>query len=217
MKKLIFLLIFIFGIQTSFALDNFDVREVCESENGVWREFGNECANNCALDRGRQRMCVPAITYACDCPEGQCWDYYQCIDKREFQARALEEEDDRIIGLKKSNPELFIDRRVGIDREINKNPKKYSANSANANKNPQKKEEAKVTSSPRKQFTSNEEYFENQIAKCVKSQGLWKEFPNGCADTCFNKKHPGLCSSKKTQSCKCPDSKCWDGKACVVF
>ncbi len=204
---------------TSFALDAFDVKEVCESEKGVWREFGNDCANNCALDTGRQKMCIPTITYGCNCPKDQCWDYYKCVDNKEYQTKALEDEEKRIEELKKNNPELFLENLLNFARQVNKNPnsQQYPEQTTVATTTKTAVTNNELESGQQKTYENVDQIIEEQMGKCAEAGGFWQEFPDGCSNNCFNKKHPSLCSSQKTQACNCGDDKCWNGSSCVTY
>lgn len=58
--------------------------------------------------------------------------------------------------------------------------------------------------------------FKIQIEACTKSGGTWKDFPNGCADTCLSKSGPAFCAEVLTPSCDCKsETKCWSGSTCT--
>lgn len=62
-----------------------DDKDVCERYKGVWREFGNGCADNCHDSKTFLGLCAQTIVYACDCGKNKCWDYNRCISNRKFQ------------------------------------------------------------------------------------------------------------------------------------
>ena len=48
--------------------------------------------------------------------------------------------------------------------------------------------------------------------KCIEAGGIWREFPNGCVDSCFyvRNKHNVVCTQALTFGCDCGPQKCWD-------
>ncbi len=85
-----FLIIFFCFFSGSAAAEfgrstTFDDREFCEKDRGVWREFGNSLADNCEAKFDRFAIAAQALTYACDCGKGRCWDNKQCISMLEFK------------------------------------------------------------------------------------------------------------------------------------
>lgn len=187
----------------SLASDLFDAREVCENEKGVWREFGSDCADNCSLDRGYKKMCISKINYSCDCLENKCWDYYQCVDNDKYQEAAKKVEAERIKKIKESNPELFVKRQF-VAR--NRNEGEESSQTATTTK----EDGTQVN------VMESEGTIEDQIASCASGNGIWKKFPNGCADSCISKMGPAVCTSVITESCDCGENRCWNGSACYI-
>lgn len=212
---LLFVITAVILAKLAFGANSYDVREVCESKKGIWREFGDDCANNCALEGRNRIICVPKITYSCDCPKDQCWDYYRCVEKTQYQTEASAAEAERIAKLKETNPELFIDSRVVNEQRINK-PKKEEETSPTEEEEPKTGTPAVPATPTPVENKEKESDSTPEIAQCVKAGGAWKEFQNGCADNCSNKKYPALCISSITQSCDCPEDKCWNGSTCVL-
>jgi len=46
----------------------------CEDMGGVWKNFGNGCADSCRKHEEEMVMCTMAFVWACDCGEGKCYD-----------------------------------------------------------------------------------------------------------------------------------------------
>lgn len=85
----IFSLIAFMSVQVSFAQTvrstTFDNREICEKSKGMWREFGNGCADSCRAKLDRFTMCTMSITYGCDCGENRCWENNKCVNMKDYQ------------------------------------------------------------------------------------------------------------------------------------
>ena len=87
MKKFALSTLFLFSFLIAPSLVNaqfarstsFDDRPICEESKGIWREFGNGCADNCESKFDKYEVCTTAITYACDCGKGRCWNKNKCI------------------------------------------------------------------------------------------------------------------------------------------
>ena len=235
------LLIFTLLLFTSHKLlaeeDLFTTREICESQKGVWREFGSECADICSLDKGYKRLCSRLTTYSCDCLKDKCWDDYRCIDNKQYQAEAAIEEEKKIKELKKKDPEILFENVLtyykaehnannqeapGPDKNRSNNNDSYldnifgdknqndQGNSATENGNssaPDQNSQIKSEKKVVKEITD-----EDRIAGCAGSNGSWRKFDNGCGDTCSSKAGPTLCSSNSIDSCQCEENKCWDDK-----
>lgn len=65
-------------------------------------------------------------------------------------------------------------------------------------------------------FAYEGECKEDETEKCTETGGEWKEFMNGCADTCQYIRNPAAtsCIQATTKSCDCGSDKCWTGKEC---
>jgi len=52
--------------------------------------------------------------------------------------------------------------------------------------------------------------------ECVKVDGEWMEFPNGCVDSCGLARSPGTisCIQAFTYGCDCGLDRCWNGETC---
>lgn len=53
--------------------------------------------------------------------------------------------------------------------------------------------------------------------RCFESGGTWREFTNGCADSCEYAADPGgvACTTVITASCDCGTLQCWNGNTCT--
>ncbi len=92
MRKTHFLISFIICLvfsQSSFALlmrsTSFDNRNECEVSKGVWRQFGNGCANNCESQFDEFSVCTQSLVYACDCGKNNCWNGETCVALSEYK------------------------------------------------------------------------------------------------------------------------------------
>ena len=50
---------------------------------------------------------------------------------------------------------------------------------------------------------------------CEKSGGTWREFSNGCVDSCSAKGEDIFCTQVLTMGCDCGVDRCWNGLSCV--
>ncbi len=58
--------------------------------------------------------------------------------------------------------------------------------------------------------------FKSQEQKiCDSGGGDWKQFPNGCVDSCSSKGEDIFCTQVLTMGCDCGEGNCWDGISCV--
>ncbi len=62
----------------------FDDRPFCEKNGGVWREFGDICANSCR-SKAQESQCSSQIVYTCDCGPDRCFDNQTCVKFSEFK------------------------------------------------------------------------------------------------------------------------------------
>ena len=57
----------------------------------------------------------------------------------------------------------------------------------------------------------------NEI-KCQDSEGTWKQFNNGCVDSCElarqDSDNPIICTQATTMGCDCGEDECWNGEEC---
>ena len=53
---------------------------------------------------------------------------------------------------------------------------------------------------------------------CEEEKGSWRQFGNGCADSCRAKFDKfSMCTQALIYACDCGDNKCWNGKYCVAL
>jgi hypothetical protein len=54
--------------------------------------------------------------------------------------------------------------------------------------------------------------------ECGRISGLWKEFGNGCVDSCFKERSTGLveCTDAMIMGCDCGPDRCWNGETCEL-
>jgi hypothetical protein len=95
-----FLVLFFLLIQSASAQvtrpTTFDDRGVCENSKGVWRQFGNGCADFCHDKFDRFAMCTQALVFSCECGKNRCWNGESCVAlksyKKIFDAEQAEEQ-----------------------------------------------------------------------------------------------------------------------------
>jgi hypothetical protein len=63
----------------------FDERPQCEKSLGMWRDFGNSCADKCEHKFQKYPYCSNAIIYSCDCGKNRCLYEDSCIDIAEYK------------------------------------------------------------------------------------------------------------------------------------
>lgn len=74
---------------------SFENRPICEENNGVWREFGDGCANNCEAKFQKYQACTRELIYNCDCGQGKCWLDNKCVTISSYKRKFDKEEDER--------------------------------------------------------------------------------------------------------------------------
>jgi len=196
--SIINLILFLFlSADITIAKELFNSKDLCKSEKGVWREFGNDCADFCSLERSSGGSCASKITYSCDCLKNRCWDDYRCINNKSYQKEAKKKEQERLEKLKKSNPELF----------------NYSSRNETVKINKKNKNSDDDTESGIKR---NEDELKDERNYCISSRGIWKKFPDACSDRCEAKSGPTVCASVITDSCDCGNNRCWNGESCIL-
>jgi len=52
--------------------------------------------------------------------------------------------------------------------------------------------------------------------ECARVEGNWREFGNGCVDSCDLARNPEtiLCIQALTYGCDCGPGRCWNGESC---
>jgi hypothetical protein len=83
-----YFILFVFLINESQAnltrSTTFDERPKCESSKGMWRDFGNSCADKCEYKFQKYPYCSNAIVYSCDCGKNRCLYQDQCIEIQDY-------------------------------------------------------------------------------------------------------------------------------------
>ena len=83
--------IFFFVVFNAFANNRpttFDDRFACEKSQGVWREFGNGCVDNCIKKIDPYNIvCTSALTYGCECGKNRCWNAEKCVALQDYQVQ----------------------------------------------------------------------------------------------------------------------------------
>jgi len=64
---------------------SFEERPICEKNRGVWREFGNICADNCEYKFDSYAICSKATTFSCDCGPQKCWHDQKCVSTKNYK------------------------------------------------------------------------------------------------------------------------------------
>ena len=93
-----FLLISILFFCSAFSRSTtFDDRTSCEEAKGAWRQFGNNCADECEAKLDEFAFCTDLVISACECGKSRCWndEVKSCAAlsdyKKIFAARQKEE------------------------------------------------------------------------------------------------------------------------------
>jgi hypothetical protein len=105
----IFCLIFIFfateALAQSFRETSFDERPMCERQNGVWRSFGDGCADSCEAKLDSFMVCTQAITSGCDCGGSKCWNGNGCVNLNDYKVGYEAEKAKEQVALAKAKKE----------------------------------------------------------------------------------------------------------------
>src|SRR3989338_5764356 len=108
-KILMFFAILFLSSQTyAKSKTSFDDRPICEENKGVWREFGNSCANSCEEQFDEYAICGKETIFACDCGEKSCWHENKCIKITEYEkifAELKKEKEEQSQAIKKEREE----------------------------------------------------------------------------------------------------------------
>ncbi len=81
----VFLLFSHLAIAQTIRPTTFDDRNICEDSKGVWRQFGNGCANNCESAFDKFAMCTNALVFSCDCGKNRCWNGETCLALKDYK------------------------------------------------------------------------------------------------------------------------------------
>lgn len=63
----------------------FDNRNICEESKGIWRQFGNGCADTCEAKFDKFVMCTQALVYSCECGKNRCWNGEACLALKDYK------------------------------------------------------------------------------------------------------------------------------------
>ena len=79
---------FSFCFSPSFAQlereTSFEDRKICESSNGIWHDFGDECGDLCEPKFEKNPICTKRIFFSCDCGAKRCFDGKKCVKVQEY-------------------------------------------------------------------------------------------------------------------------------------
>lgn len=69
----------------------------------------------------------------------------------------------------------------------------------------------------RYQITGSGSGSEEQQALCAESGGIWRQFSDGCVDSCEKAANPSgiMCTLALTMGCDCGAAQCWNGTSCT--
>ena len=125
--KIIFyfiLSIIIFNSEIAVAREAYiDQKESCEKQNGLWREFGNDCAGECYAQGEKLAICAAAITFSCDCGVGRCLENGECTNTQKYLEKVVQmkkEDEERKLALEEKAKKLAENKKPV---EENKNEK----------------------------------------------------------------------------------------------
>lgn len=139
MKFLLILTLITFSLNSAFSNQrqtSFDEKPNCEQQNGVWRQFGNSCANNCKSMFNEFSICAQAITYGCDCLQDRCYNEGECvlIDDYKIKYQKIVNERDKILEeQKRARKDDFLRNRQAILQKITTQPQEQKQQKANKN------------------------------------------------------------------------------------
>ena len=80
---------------SNHQLTSFEERPLCEKSNGIWREFGDGCANSCQAKFDQYLVCTRKLVYACDCGDNACWQDDKCVKISDYKKTFAELETKR--------------------------------------------------------------------------------------------------------------------------
>ncbi len=134
-----FLLLFTSSLATAQTVrsTSFDDRQTCEKDKGVWRQFGNGCADSCEAKFDKTSICTQAITYSCECGKNKCWNGEKCSgmqDYKKFFVARNDKEKEKLEIAKKARKEMLEENTDSIISNIIQNKRTESgANPATGN------------------------------------------------------------------------------------
>ena len=205
--------------QDIFAYEVFvNNKYICEKQKGIWREFGNDCANICDRIIEVLPICTNSVAmFSCDCGKNKCWDRNneECIPFKEYKALVEKEEEERkkIAEEKKKKEEenKKLAENKNIPTETISTPDPSQTNSSTSTITPIAPP-SQTVSDPNADFIA----FLSQT--CKSFGGQWKNFGNSCAGTCeakVNNSGSITCNAIASDSCDCGEDKCWYQNKCI--
>ncbi|MCE3254930.1 MAG: hypothetical protein K0R25_424 [Rickettsiaceae bacterium] len=236
MKKFLFFILIFYSTNALARTAWVDNKASCEKTKGIWKLFGNSCADNCD-SKFDISYCISVSTYHCECGTSKCWDGNQCISneiaKLDWEERTKELKKKRLAELKELEEKMAKYKADMEARNI------AIANTQAVPGNPNATIPPVVTAAPTPPApvstsapTSNpgvasptppqtpplnstdkiaDEKTKIQKDLCQKQSGTWQEFKNGCVDSCSSKiSKSAICTMAVTWGCKCSQNKCWD-------
>jgi hypothetical protein len=154
MKKffsILFLISVFFG-QEVFAQiarsTSFDDRPICQETKGVWRQFGNGCADDCRSKFDQFSICTQALAYGCDCGKSRCWNGEKCVSQKSYK----ETYDVEMVAEKKVLNKAKEERKLAAKENEQKIISKFGAQDPN-NKNPAESMPQTLQPTPAAQIT----------------------------------------------------------------
>jgi hypothetical protein len=102
---------------------SFDDRPFCEQNAGIWRKYGNDCANDCYQELSRYHNCLNKIVYSCDCGIKRCWDGKKCLKITEYKSifnKLKHKESQEIMAAKNARTELKANHKGTQNSFFNK-------------------------------------------------------------------------------------------------
>lgn len=147
MKIFLLLLFFAFDVSAQVIRPtSFDGRAICEKSKGVWRQFGNGCADSCYSKFDEFAVCTDTIISACDCGKGRCWNGNDdntsgsCVSLSEFQKIFDKQQEEEKVQLEKASKERLArykkHRRKMMDQFVQQSSGENTQAAANPDGSP---------------------------------------------------------------------------------
>lgn len=213
-KPLLIVLLLIFSSSAFARIAWVDNKAICEKTQGSWRLFNNDCGASCE-NKFDLPICTAIPTYNCDCGKNRCWDYDKCVSNKvakKYWDQIAEDNkadrEDELATLKEQEDLFYKDVPLanntktptsttaaptqggGLAGDIPAVPVAVAANTPPAIVDPEAEKKKQL---------------------CEQKKGVWKEFKNGCVDSCSSKVSTmSMCTSALTFGCECGETKCWD-------
>lgn len=125
MSKKLFLIFILFFCSAFSRSTTFDERINCEESNGIWREFGNGCADECEAKLEEFTICTTVTVYGCECGKSRCWndEKKSCVAlndyKKIFNAKKEKEKEIAAAARKKREEESQENQQGMLNNFIN--------------------------------------------------------------------------------------------------